>query len=450
MAMKMKNIAIIIVENNEKPIQEGVHDAMLKVGELPILHHTLSNLNRLDLHKILIVYDDFFAETNHTTISSIKDSNKNLFAFVQIKPEQTSKEITKEIFSQIPEDANNIVLISSNTPFVRLYSIYTAFDILDSTQHNNTTLLPYFVALGTKYGKLNQDIKDTFLEEKNTPTDINNDLVIYNPNVIVAHAKSIEELMKDSLKTNNVVATKNIVNMAIYNGFTAVYVEILEEELLTITNNKKLLIAENSFQKKMRYQMIEKGVRMIAPETVFFTTNTRISPNVVIHPYVIFGNDVIIESGSEIKSFSHIEGAHLEENSVIGPFARIRTGTIVGKDAKIGNFVEIKQSTISTKTKIPHLSYIGDTYIDSFTNIGAGTITCNYDGQNKYNTFIGKNCFIGSNTNIIAPIAIGDNSTIAAGSTITKDLKENTFAISRSKQINKKNKINKNKKEQDT
>jgi bifunctional UDP-N-acetylglucosamine pyrophosphorylase/glucosamine-1-phosphate N-acetyltransferase len=185
--------------------------------------------------------------------------------------------------------------------------------------------------------------------------------------------------------------------------------------------------------------MLENGVTLIAPKTVFFNFDTEISSDVVIHPNVVFGDKVKIQSNVEIKSFCNIEGAEIKSGSVIGPFARIRSGTVIEEDSKIGNFVEIKKSQIKKGAKISHLSYVGDAEIGENSNLGAGTITCNYDGYNKFKTVIGENVFIGSNTALIAPINIGDNAVIGAGSVITKNVNADDLAISRAKQQNLEN-----------
>jgi bifunctional UDP-N-acetylglucosamine pyrophosphorylase/glucosamine-1-phosphate N-acetyltransferase len=185
---------------------------------------------------------------------------------------------------------------------------------------------------------------------------------------------------------------------------------------------------------------MENGVTLLSPKTVYFNYDTVIGNDTTIHPNVVFGKEVIIDSNVEIKSFSHLEGVHIKANSKIGPFARIRPQTIINDGVNIGNFVEIKKSKIGKNSKINHLSYIGDSSVGESTNIGAGTITCNYDGFNKFQTEIGDNVFIGSNTAIVAPLKIGNGAIIGAGSTITKNVGENDLAISRIKQENLTNK----------
>ena len=188
---------------------------------------------------------------------------------------------------------------------------------------------------------------------------------------------------------------------------------------------------------KLREKFIKQGVKMIAPETVFFSKDTKIGKNVTIEPYVVFGKKVKIKNNVTVLAFSHIEGVEIEQNCTIGPFARLRPGTKLEKNSKVGNFVEIKKSTLKKNSKVNHLSYIGDSLIGQSTNIGAGTITCNYDGKNKLKCKIGNNTFIGSNSSIIAPVNIGNKVYIAAGSVITKSIPNNHFSIARSKQKNK-------------
>ena len=192
-------------------------------------------------------------------------------------------------------------------------------------------------------------------------------------------------------------------------------------------------------QNKLRNKFLASGVKMLGPETIFFSNDTKIGKNVTIEPYVVIGKNVKIGSNVIIKSFSHLESCKIENKVEIGPYARIRPNTILKEGSKVGNFVEIKKSTLGNKSKVNHLSYVGDAQIGKSVNIGAGTITCNYDGKNKYKSKIGNNCFVGTNSSIIAPVNIGENSYIAAGSVITKDVPKNYFSISRSKQKNIKN-----------
>ena len=192
-------------------------------------------------------------------------------------------------------------------------------------------------------------------------------------------------------------------------------------------------------QVRLREKFIKNGVKMLAPETVYFSKDTKIGKNVTIEPYVVLGEKVKIQNNSKIKSFSHLENVKIENNVTIGPFARLRPGTVLKSGSRVGNFVEIKKSSVGKNSKVNHLSYIGDTNIGNFVNIGAGTITCNYDGKNKNKTIIKNKVFVGSNSSLVAPVTLNEKSTIGAGSVITKNVKKNSLALTRSNQSEVKN-----------
>ena len=192
-------------------------------------------------------------------------------------------------------------------------------------------------------------------------------------------------------------------------------------------------------QKKLREKFIKSGVKMLGPETIFFSKDTKIGKNVIIEPYVVIGSKVTIGNDVIIKSFSHLESCKIKNKVEIGPYARIRPGTILNEGSKVGNFVEIKKSTLGKKSKVNHLAYIGDSEVGKSVNIGAGTITCNYDGIKKSKTKIKDNVFVGSNTSLVAPIIVEENSIIGAGSVITKKVRRKSLALTRSSQIEIKN-----------
>tara|TARA_Y100000817_G_C16770710_1_gene505942 strand:+ start:100 stop:744 length:645 start_codon:yes stop_codon:yes gene_type:complete len=207
-----------------------------------------------------------------------------------------------------------------------------------------------------------------------------------------------------------------------------------------MTQNK--LNKANAFrisQEVLRNKALKKGVNLIAPETVFLSNDTLFGKNVTVEPYVVFGPKVKIGDNTYIKSFSHIEGTKIEKNVVVGPYARLRSGTILKSKVKIGNFVETKKSKINSNSKVSHLSYIGDTYIGKNSNIGAGTITCNYDGVKKFKTKISDNVFVGSNSSLVAPIKLDKGSFVGAGSVITKNVKKKSLALTRGSQLEIKN-----------
>ena len=204
---------------------------------------------------------------------------------------------------------------------------------------------------------------------------------------------------------------------------------------MTSISKKKIALIEKYNQEKLRNQAMKAGVTLKSPETVFLSKDTKFGKNVVINPYVVIGEKTIIGNNVEILPFTHIESSKLESNVSVGPFSRIRPGSFLSKGSRVGNFVEIKKSKVGKNSKINHLSYIGDTIIGKNVNIGAGTITCNYDGKRKNKTKISDDVFIGSNTALVAPIKIGKKAVVGAGSTITKNVREKSLALTRANQI---------------
>ena len=205
------------------------------------------------------------------------------------------------------------------------------------------------------------------------------------------------------------------------------------------TNKKKIALIEKYNQEKLRNNAMKIGVTLKSPETVFLSTDTKYGKNVVINPYVVIGKKTKIGNNVEILPFTYIENATLEDNVNVGPFSRVRPGSFLSKGSRVGNFVEVKKSKIGKNTKINHLSYIGDAIVGKNVNIGAGTITCNYDGKKKNKTKILDGAFIGSNSALIAPIKIGKNSVVGAGSSLTKNVKNKSLSLTRAKQVEVKN-----------
>ena len=205
------------------------------------------------------------------------------------------------------------------------------------------------------------------------------------------------------------------------------------------TNKKKIALEEKINQEKLRNQAMKKGVTLKSPETVFLSTDTKYGKNVVINPYVVIGKKTKIGNNVEILPFTHIENATLEDSVKVGPFSRVRPGSFLLKGSRVGNFVEVKKSKIGKNTKINHLSYVGDATVGKNVNIGAGTITCNYDGKKKNKTRILDGAFIGSNTALVAPIKIGKKAVVGAGSTLSKNVKDKSLALTRANQIEIKN-----------
>ncbi len=210
-----------------------------------------------------------------------------------------------------------------------------------------------------------------------------------------------------------------------------------EDEVMGVNDRVQLAAAEAAMQRRLRRRAMIEGATLIAPETVFLSMDTKIGRDVVIEPHVVIGKGVTIDDGAVIHAFSHLEGAHVASHASIGPYARLRPGAEIAQKAKVGNFVEIKASTIEAGAKVNHLSYIGDARVGAGANIGAGTITCNYDGFSKYKTDIGAGAFIGSNSALVAPVTIGEGAYVGSGSVVTKDVEPDALAVARGHQMTK-------------
>ncbi|HUC09825.1 MAG TPA: bifunctional UDP-N-acetylglucosamine diphosphorylase/glucosamine-1-phosphate N-acetyltransferase GlmU [Stellaceae bacterium] len=228
-----------------------------------------------------------------------------------------------------------------------------------------------------------------------------------------------------------------IIQLAADKGLRCGVIELPTEELIGINTRAELAVAEVLMQDRLRAAAMAGGATLIAPETVFFSADTRLGRDVVVEPNVFFGAGVEIGDGARIRSFSHVEGAVVGSGAIVGPFARLRPGAVLEHGVHVGNFVEIKEARLGAGVKASHLSYIGDASVGAGTNIGAGTITCNYDGVNKWRTTIGERAFIGSNTALVAPVAVGAGAIVAAGSVVTRDVPADALSLARGQQVDK-------------
>lgn len=217
-------------------------------------------------------------------------------------------------------------------------------------------------------------------------------------------------------------------------NMTAVALEVTEDEVGGINTKAQLAATEAAMQQRLRQAALDAGVTLVAPETVYLAADTKLGKDVTVEPYVVFGKGVTVEDGATIRSFSHLDGAHVGKGAIVGPYARLRPGAKLGRHVHVGNFVEVKESLIEEGAKANHLSYIGDARVGAGANIGAGTITCNYDGSAKHRTDIGKGAFIGSNSALVAPVKIGDGAYVGSGSVITADVPADALALGRGRQ----------------
>ncbi|MEM6636145.1 MAG: bifunctional UDP-N-acetylglucosamine diphosphorylase/glucosamine-1-phosphate N-acetyltransferase GlmU [Pseudomonadota bacterium] len=291
-----------------------------------------------------------------------------------------------------------------------------------------------------RYGRLVTD-GDALLKivEWKDATETERAIRLCNSGLMCMPAKMLFELLErvDTGNAAGEVYLTDVAGLAVARGLTAKVVLCAEAETQGINTRADLAAAEAAFQTQSRVRALEAGVTLVAPDTVHFSLDTHLGRDSHVEPYVVFGPGVTVESGATIRAFSHLEGAHVSNGAVVGPYARLRPGAELAEGVRVGNFVEVKNAQVAEGAKINHLSYVGDASIGRATNIGAGTITCNYDGVMKHRTEIGARVFIGSNTMLVAPITVGDDAMTATGTVVTRDVPATAMAIGRAPQENK-------------
>lgn len=423
---------IILAAGKGTRMKSAMPKVLHKVCGKPMINHVIDTAKALSPKKIVTV----LSRDTQVIEDSIKDSS----LCVLQKQQLGTGDAVKPALSQLTSFKGNIVILYADTPLIEVTTLNKMIKKLDKS---GAVVLGFRPDDPAEYGRLeinNSNNLERIVEFKDaSPEQRKNNLC--NSGVIAIKSDVIQKLIGKitNENANGEYYLTDLIELAKNDGNICSYIEGEEDEVLGVNNRVQLSEAENIFQNRLREKAMLGGATLIDPSSVYFYHDTKVGKDVLIHPNVTFGEGVSVADNVEIKSFSHIEGAKISSGAAIGPFARLRPGTDVGQDARIGNFVEVKKSQIGKGVKIGHLSYIGDSEIGSETNIGAGTITCNYDGVNKFKTKLGKNVFVGSNSALVAPINIGDNSFIGAGSTITKDVGKNSLAVARGRQITKEN-----------
>ncbi|MHC9234103.1 bifunctional UDP-N-acetylglucosamine diphosphorylase/glucosamine-1-phosphate N-acetyltransferase GlmU [Pseudooceanicola sp. 502str34] len=331
----------------------------------------------------------------------------------------------------------DVFVLYGDTPFIRPETLEA---MAEARLRHDVVVLGFEAADPGRYGRLlmQGEVLEKIVEFKDASEE-ERAITLCNSGVIAADARVLFDLI-DAVGCENAAGEyylTDVVGLARDRGLSATAVACPEEETMGINSRAELAQAEAAFQTRARAQAMEDGVTLTAPETVFFAHDTVVGRDTVIEPNVVFGLDVTVESEAHIRAFSHLEGCHVSRGGVIGPYARLRPGAELAEDVKVGNFVEIKAARIDRGAKVNHLSYIGDAEIGEETNVGAGTITCNYDGVFKHQTRIGARAFIGSNTMLVAPVSVGDDAMTGSGSVITQDVEPGALALGRAKQVNK-------------
>ena len=400
--------------------------------------HKIANLELIDW--VLKTYDSIKIDKKIIVTSKNIDYSKYSKAnqIVIQKNQLGTGNAVLETKNELKNFKGIIIICFADTPFITKKTIK---NLINSIKKGNDIALTSFLKREkNSYGKiiLSQDNKPLkIIEDRNLKLNTslcNGGVIAFNSNVMF---NLLSKIKPDSISKEYYLT--EVVKIASEHNLKINLINIDEKEILGVNSKNDLAFAEKIAQTNLRHFFLNKGVTLIDPETNYFSYDTIIQKDVTIFPNVYIGKGVKIASGSSILPFSHLENCYIKKNVSIGPFTRVRGNTVLNENTKLGNFVELKNVNTGKEVKINHLSYIGDTSVGKYTNIGAGTITCNYDGYKKNITSIGINSFIGSNTTLVAPLKIGDYSTIGAGSVITENVQTGDLAIGRQRQINKKN-----------
>lgn len=331
----------------------------------------------------------------------------------------------------------DVIVLYGDTPFIRPETIAA---MAEARKSHAVVVLGFEPADPGRYGRLvmNGDELDRIVEYKDAG-EAERAIGLCNSGVIAAEATLLFDLISeiDNENASGEYYLTDVVGLARARGLSAGVVICDEDETLGVNSRADLARAEAAFQARVRADALDNGVTLTAPETVFFAFDTVIGRDSVVEPNVFFGPGVTVESGAHIRAFSHLEGCHVSRGAVVGPFARLRPGAELSENVRVGNFVEVKNAQVAEGAKINHLTYIGDATIGAAANIGAGTVTCNYDGVFKHRTEIGARAFIGSDTMLVAPVRVGEDAMTASGSVITGNVPDGALALGRARQENK-------------
>lgn len=403
-----------------------------KVAAAPLLHHALRAGSALAPDRVVVVTGHGADEVARAALA-----HDDTVLTVLQEPQLGTAHAVAQAAPLLADATGDAIVLYGDTPFIRPETLEA---MLAARATHGVVVLGFHAADLGRYGRLlTQGDSLLAIREFKDASDEERRITLCNSGVICADAQTLFSLVAEVGNANAAgeYYLTDIVELARARGLSAGVVICDEAETMGINTRQELAAAEAAFQTRARAEALENGVTLTAPETVFFALDTHVGRDAIIGPHVLFGPGVTIESGAEIKGFCHLEGCHVSRGADVGPFARLRPGAELAEDVHVGNFVEIKNAILDEGVKVGHLSYIGDADVGEFTNIGAGTVTCNYDGVMKHRTRIGKRAFIGSDTMLVAPVTVGDGALTASGSVITEDVPAEAVALARAKQVNK-------------
>ncbi|MEL6598031.1 MAG: bifunctional UDP-N-acetylglucosamine diphosphorylase/glucosamine-1-phosphate N-acetyltransferase GlmU [Pseudomonadota bacterium] len=429
----MKHSLVVLAAGQGTRMHSDLPKVLHAIAGAPMLVHALRSGAALDPERTVIV-------TGHgaeQVAAAARSWDETVETVVQADQLGTAHAVAqaREALSGFDGD---VTVLYGDTPFIRPATLERMAEARSAG--SDVVVLGFEAADPTGYGRLIvEDGELTRIVEQKDASTAEQAVTLCNSGVVSVSAEHlfslVAEVRNDNAKGEYYLT--DIVALARARGLSTAAVTCAEEETLGVNSRADLARAEAIFQAAARTELLESGVTLTAPETVFLSFDTVIGRDVTIAPNVVFGPGVTVETGAEIRAFCHLEGCHISEGAQIGPFARLRPGAEIGGSARIGNFVEVKNADVREGAKVNHLTYVGDADVGREANIGAGTITCNYDGVFKHRTVIGERAFIGSNSALVAPLTIADGGYVASGSVVTSDVGAGDLAIARARQENK-------------
>lgn len=428
----MSNSVIILAAGKGTRMESDLPKVLHHLAGAPMLLHVMKSSATLEPERLVII-----AGHGADAVGAVaRDYSETAQVVLQSEQLGTGHAVS-QAKSALADCTGDVIVLYGDTPFVRPETLQA---LLAARKTADIVLLGFQAANAGRYGRLvMQGSAVSRIVEYKDASEQERAITFCNSGVICAKADVLFSLLE---AVGNDNASKeyyltDIVQLANDRNLSVAAVHCDEAETMGINSRAELAQAEASFQSRTRMEMMALGVSLTAPETVYFAYDTVLGRDSQVEPNVVFGPGVTVENGARIRAFSHLEGCHISSGAVVGPYARLRPGTELAENVRIGNFVEIKNARIEDGAKVNHLSYIGDANIGEASNIGAGTVTCNYDGMGKHHTEIGASVFIGSNTMLVAPVTVGDAAMTASGSVITKNVEPGALAIARSEQSNK-------------
>ena len=421
---------IILAAGQGSRMQSDLPKVLHRLGGVPLMGHAMATARSLDPARLILV-------AGHGAEAVRKAAAKlDPEAEVALQPEQLGTgHAVAQALPLLEGFRGRVLVLYGDTPFIAPETLAAL------TSHDaDVAVLGFEAADPGRYGRLVTGPQglERIVEWKDADAAIRA-IRLCNSGVLAADADLLRDLIAQ-LGNDNAAGEyylTDVVGLARAAGRRAAVVTCDEAETLGINTRAELAAAEAAFQARARAEAMESGVTLTDPGSVWFALDTVIGRDAVIGPNVVFGPGVTVESGAEVLAFCHLEGCHISEGATVGPFARLRPGAELGPDAHVGNFVEVKNSLLGPGVKVGHLTYLGDAEVGEATNIGAGTVTCNYDGVSKHRTTIGARAFIGSDTMLVAPVSIGDGAMTGSGSVITEDVPAGALGLGRARQVTK-------------